>query len=241
MPQASDANNPARVDLPDEIKDMFMAMERRIRDLETQVAELSRQPWQADIAAVRNAIPTTMAWGDVTGKPSTFPAATHGNEAHSSTFITGVAWGDVTGKPSTFPSTWTDVASKPSAFPPEAHGNAAHTSTFITGVAWGDVTSKPSVFPPETHGNAAHSSTFITGVAWGDVTGKPSTFTPTEHGNEAHNPDFLSIVPVHTHDWNDITTSRPSTFPPSSHTHTYWDYHAAGETTATNRTTAANT
>jgi|GEM_PF-4356654 len=35
--------------------------------------------------------------------------------------VTTVAWGSVTGKPSTFPAAWADVTGKPSTFPPSTH------------------------------------------------------------------------------------------------------------------------
>jgi hypothetical protein len=35
--------------------------------------------------------------------------------------VTSVAWSEVTGKPSTFPSTWSTVSGKPSEFPPSTH------------------------------------------------------------------------------------------------------------------------
>lgn len=44
------------------------------------------------IEAAAEAAGTAAAWGDVTGKPSTFPPAAHEH-----------AWGEVTGKPATFP------------------------------------------------------------------------------------------------------------------------------------------
>lgn len=238
MPQASDAYNPAKIDLPAEIKDLFMAMERRIRDLEMQVAELSRQPWQADIAAVKNAMPT---WSTLAGKPSTFPPSTHDNTAHSVNYLSSVSWSDVGSKPATFPPdahthdyatgitgkpttftpsshnhAWADLTSGvPTSFTPASHGNEKHTSTFITGVAWSDITSKPTTFTPASHGNEAHSSTFITGVAWADITSKPSTFTPASHGNEAHS----------------------SAFSKTTHDHHYYDKHAPGETNETYRNT----
>jgi len=37
--------------------------------------------------------------------------------------VTSVAWAEVTGKPSTFPSTWSTVVDKPSTFPPSTHSH----------------------------------------------------------------------------------------------------------------------
>ena len=38
--------------------------------------------------------------------------------------VTTVAWADVTDKPSTFPAAWTGVTGKPSTFPPSSHGHS---------------------------------------------------------------------------------------------------------------------
>lgn len=62
------------------------------------------------IELLQNAGGGSVGWGDITGKPSTFPPSTH---SHPIDQVTGlqtaldsklesVAWGDVTGKPSTF-------------------------------------------------------------------------------------------------------------------------------------------
>lgn len=61
----------------------------------------------------------SVAWGKVTGKPSTFAPSSHNH-----------AWGDITGKPSTFaPSShnhaWGDITGKPSTFTPAAHTHAS--------------------------------------------------------------------------------------------------------------------
>lgn len=62
---------------------------------------------------------TKAAWATVSGKPATFPPATH---AH--------AYADVTGKPGTFPPAthahaYADVTGKPATFPPATHA-ASH-------------------------------------------------------------------------------------------------------------------
>ncbi|QNM45651.1 hypothetical protein DUT88_12935 [Shouchella clausii] len=53
----------------------------------------------------------TVAWADVTGKPSTFPPSTHTHtiaqvddlQTELDSKLESVAWGDVGSKPSTFP------------------------------------------------------------------------------------------------------------------------------------------
>lgn len=83
----------------------------------------ANKPSAADVKArPDNWVPS---WGDITGKPSTFPAATHSH-----------AWGDITGKPSTFPAAnhshaWGDITGKPSTFPATAH---KHSWSELTGI-----------------------------------------------------------------------------------------------------------
>jgi hypothetical protein len=84
------------------------------------------------------------AWGDITGKPTTFPPSTHTH-----------AWADITGKPTTFtPSahshSWSEVTDKPTTFTPATHTHA-----------WGDVTGKPTTFAPSAH---SHAISDVTGL-----------------------------------------------------------------------------
>lgn len=80
----------------------------------------ANKPTAADVKARPDTwVPS---WGDVTGKPETFPAATHGH-----------AWGDITGKPSTFPATahkhsWAELTGVPvyaTRWPTAAEAGAA--------------------------------------------------------------------------------------------------------------------
>ena len=81
------------------------------------------KPTAADVKArPDNWVPS---WGDVMGKPSTFPAAAHGH-----------AWADITGKPSTFPPAthshaWGDITGKPATYPAAAH---KHSWSELTGI-----------------------------------------------------------------------------------------------------------
>lgn len=66
----------------------------------------------------------TVNWGNLPGKPTTFPPAAHTHP-----------WSAVTGKPSTFPAAvhshvvaWAQVTSKPATFPPAAHAHPEVTS-----------------------------------------------------------------------------------------------------------------
>ena len=143
-----------------------------------------------------NSITTNTSWGNVTGKPSTFPpnAHTHG-------------WSTVTGKPELFPPTehihaWDNIASKPIEFNPAEHSHA-----------WDSVTSKPTEFTPAPHNHDSryYLKTEVDGridgheTKWDDITEKPSSFTPS----------------THQHAWEQVE-SKPETFPPNPHTHS-WD------------------
>lgn len=80
------------------------------------------------------AVIPSMAWGDITGRPSTFAPSAHGHK-----------WSEISDKPSTFPASdhahsWDSITGKPSSFNPASH---SHT--------WASITSKPSTFAPAAH------------------------------------------------------------------------------------------
>ena len=72
-----------------------------------------------------------VSWGDVLGKPETFPPATHSHDAV-----------DVE---------WTDIDGKPATFPPDSHAHDYAASGHTHSVAYADVTGKPTTFTPATH------------------------------------------------------------------------------------------
>lgn len=86
-------------------------------------------------------------WGDIEGKPSTYPPSTHGNEAHDPDFtplsdfnahkdatqnVHGVGSNYVckTSRSDQWPD-WNDIQNKPSTYPPSTHGNEAHSPDFL--------------------------------------------------------------------------------------------------------------
>jgi hypothetical protein len=83
----------------------------------------------------------SVAWVDITGKPSVFPPDYVGFPP---------AWTDISGKPATFPPDyvsfppdWSFITGKPAVFPPD----------YVTfPPAWGDLTGVPAVFPPDMSG-----------------------------------------------------------------------------------------
>jgi hypothetical protein len=124
------------------------------------------------------------------------------NEAQS---VLSIAWSQITGEPSTFtPSTHAS-----------SHGNGGGDEISID---WSQITTgKPSTFAPSAHASShADGGTDEISIAWGQITsGIPSSFTPTAHKTSHQNggADELLI------DWTQLD-NVPSTFTPSSHSHT---------------------
>ena len=86
-------------------------------------------------------------WGDIEGKPSTYPPSTHGNDAHDPDFTplsdfnahkdatqdahgVGANYICKTTRSDQWPD-WNDIQSKPSSFPPDVHGNERHSPIFL--------------------------------------------------------------------------------------------------------------
>lgn len=74
-------------------------------------------------AEIDRAVVKTLPWSSITGKPATFPPASH---SHS--------WGSITGKPSAFPPdnhshSWSEITGKPSTFTPASHTHSASQIT----------------------------------------------------------------------------------------------------------------
>lgn len=141
-----------------------------------------------------------ITWLTLTGKPATFPPATHG---HAIAEIAGLpeALAAAGGSP-----TWDAVTGKPAVFPPAAHQHP-----------WSDLTGIPATFPPSAH---VHP--------WADITGKPSTYAPAAHVHAIADVTGLQTAldgksaTGHTHAWTEIT-GRPATFAPSAHSHGFTD------------------
>ncbi|MEU5403707.1 tail fiber domain-containing protein [Streptomyces sp. NPDC005963] len=106
-----------------------------------------------DGAAWVNLAPS-VAWANITGKPTTLPPSEHVHD-----------WPSITNKPDAFPPAshahdWSSVSGKPTTFPPSTH---AHT--------WSSVTGKPATFPP-----APHSHDYLTSgetIAWANGSKRP--------------------------------------------------------------------
>ena len=173
----------------------------------------------------------SVAWDNVTGKPSTFTPATHSH-----------AWGDVTGKPSTFaPSAHKHVKADITDFPTSLPASDVKTwakAANKPSYSWGEITSKPSTFTPAGHkhvkaditdfptlGTAAAKNVGDFAAAshshsWDSVTGKPTTFAPSSHNHDDR---------YYTESEIDTKLSGKAN---SSHTHNYAGSSSAGGTAA---------
>ena len=160
-----------------------------------------------------------------------------------------VAWGNVSGKPSTFtPTSHTHTKSQITDFPtslknPTAltvQGNGTTIATYDGSAAKTVNITKESIGLGNVD-NTADSAKNVRyaasagAVAWGNVSGKPSTFPPSSHthsksdvglGNVDNTADSAKSVKYAASAgsagsvaWGNVS-GKPSTFTPTSHTHT---------------------
>ena len=92
---------------------------------------------------------TSLPWGSVTGKPSTFPPTGHTHP-----------WNQLTSVPSTFPPSghnhpWSGVTGKPSTFTPSSHSHP-----------WSQVSGKPSTFTPNNFRISGSTPQWLDGSTW---------------------------------------------------------------------------
>ena len=149
----------------------------------------STSSWVRKELATVDAIPTTMAWGNITGVPAT---ATR-----------WPSWSEVTNKPSTFtPSSHThplsDISDLQASW--DALLKAAPSAYVTRWPSWSEVTNKPSTFTPSSHTHplsdisdlqaswdallkAAPSAYVTRWPSWSEVTSKPSFATVATSGS----------------------------------------------------------
>ena len=149
----------------------------------------STSSWVRKELATVDAIPTTMAWGNITGVPAT---ATR-----------WPSWSEITSKPSTFtPSSHThplsDISDLQASW--DALLKAAPSAYVTRWPSWSEVTSKPSTFTPSSHTHplsdisdlqaswdallkAAPSAYVTRWPSWSEVTSKPSFATVATSGS----------------------------------------------------------
>lgn len=197
---------------------------------------------ESEIDEKLSGLPTsghTHAWGDITGKPSTFAPSAHKHvKADITDFPTSLpasdvkAWAKAANKPS---YSWGEITNKPSAFTPAGHKHVkADITDFPTlgtaaaknvgdfaaashGHAWGDVTGKPSVYPPEGH---THKSVIDNGNS-----SSATTFAYSKSGMDYKDYTWLA-------GWNnyELRAVNKSQFATAGHTHNYAGSSSAGGT-----------
>lgn len=130
---------------------------------------------------------TSVAWADVTGKPSTFAPTIGTTSTTAKAGNYAPAWSEVTGKPTTFaPAAHThaiaDVTNLQSALDGKAPNSHTHAAADLTGVV-----KTINNTPPDENGNVAVAGGGGGGTtsAWADITGKPATFPPETHTHTA--------------------------------------------------------
>ena len=160
-----------------------------------------------------------LAWGNITGKPTTFTPSAHDHngtyytETEVDSLLAGKAAASHTHDDRYYTETEIDAMLAGLPVSGHNHDDRYYTETEMdsllsskassthnhdsdyAGIShahdWGSITGKPATFTPTSHSHA-----------WADITGKPTTFAPTAHG----------------HAWGEIT-GKPSTFTPSAHNH----------------------
>ena len=212
----------------------------------------------------------SVAWGSVTGKPSTFTPSSHNH-----------SWANITsGVPVTATRwpTWSEVTSKPSTFTPSSHTHAylplaggglsgmvstATNTTTFTSANDTTLSVRGNTTAPATmsfHRSGAYAVNFgldtdnkLKVGGWSLGTNKYAIY---HEGNKPSAADIGAAASSHNHSWANITsgvpatatrwpswsevTSKPSTFTPSSHTHTPAQVGLGNVSNAAQVTTAQN-
>ena len=137
--------------------------------LTTGTIHSDRMP--ANFTAPTASIANSVAWANISGKPSTFSPS-----SHSHTFAS------LTSKPTTlagygitdaFDGTYSSLTGKPNTFTPSPHNQA-----------WSTITNTPTTL-------AGYGITDSFDGTWNSLSGKPSTFTPSAHN---HDSDYLQLT-----------------------------------------------
>lgn len=177
---------------------------------------------------VSNYVPPVPSWGDVTEKPSTFPATAH---VHG--------WGEIENKPTTFaPSahthTWDSIESKPNVITGTTASFTTELETKLSGIATGaNNYTHPATHAPSIIAQDANNR-FVTDAnitSWNSKEPAITKGTPAQYfrgdmslalfptalpasdvsdwAKEATKPSYV---------WSEIG-NKPTTFAPSAHTH----------------------
>jgi hypothetical protein len=119
----------------------------------------------------------------------------------------------------------TDIKNKPSTFPPSAHTHYRSDITdFWSSPFWTNIPDKPSTFPPSAHASshASGGSDPVSLDASQITSGRLSLSRMPTSGiaNRVLVVRTANADPTYDQvDWNTDIKNKPSTFPPSAHTH----------------------
>lgn len=195
-------------------------------------------------AYVDSQITSSKAWANLTGKPSTYPPSSH---THPMSDVTGLpdlsttVDGLVTKTDNTTTAIGgTAAANKylttssngfitvetPTSSSHPANKSYVDSQISSAAVNWSNLTGKPTTFPPDSHThtiaqitdlNVSQSATATT-VAQRDSSGRLTVATPSS-STHATTKAYVDAQIVDAKKWANLT-GVPSTFTPSSHTHT---------------------
>lgn len=124
---------------------------------------------------------------------------------------------------------WTHVQNKPTSFPPSVH---THSYTTLTDVpltftpdahnhTWSSVSDKPLTFPPDAHTHPDYlTAENISGLGGGDMV--KATYDPDGDGIVVAAAYATVAGSADQVEWNDVD-NKPSTYPPSAHSHSTAD------------------
>ena len=126
----------------------------------------------------------------------------------------------------------------PAEYLTQTEGDAAYQpkGNYLMSVTWADVTGKPTTFAPSAH---THASVDITDFAAAVAAAIPADYLTQAEGDAAYQPKGAYLTGVtwtdvtgkpttfpptaHTHDFTNDITGKPATYPPSAHTHAIAD------------------
>lgn len=175
----------------------------------------------------------SVAWGNVSGKPSSMPASDVYAWAKASS-KPSYSWSEITGKPSTFtPASHTHTTSQITDFP-ESLKNPANITISLNGGS----TEGTNLFTYDgSKPKTLNITPAIIGAAYSSHThtkSQISDFPTSMPASDVYSWAKASTKPSYT--WNEIT-GKPSTFTPSSHTHS--QYYDSGQSRTANTVLAA--
>ena len=175
----------------------------------------------------------SVAWGNVSGKPSSMPASDVYAWAKASS-KPSYSWSEITGKPSTFtPASHTHTTSQITDFPKSLKNPANITISLNGGSTEGTNLFTYDGSRPKT----LNITPAIIGAAYSSHThtkSQISDFPTSMPASDVYSWAKASTKPSYT--WNEIT-GKPSTFTPSSHTHS--QYYDSGQSRTANTVLAA--